>query len=742
MKHIICLTVAVFFFGAVSSAQSPTWKGKFEQLGGLLPSPNEYRAGSGEPGPSYWQNRADYVIEVELNDDLQSIGGKETVTYHNQSPSVLKFLWLQLDQNLFEKESAGRLSQKVPMKDTITVKEIAGGLNLYDFDGGYKIDAVTDASGKPLPYKINQTMMRLELPVPLKKGEKVTFSVKWHFNVVDRMKYWARSGYEFFPEDGNYVYHIAQFFPRLCVFDDVEGWQNKQFLGGSEFALPFGDYQVKITVPSDHVVAATGTLQNAEQVLSGSERERFERAKRSFDKPVFVISEMEARSKESKKSKEKKTWIFKAENVRDFAFASSRKFIWDAMAVKVGNHTPLAMSSYPKEGNPLWEKESTIAVKNTLLTYSKHTIDYPYPVAISVHAPSIGMEYPMICFNYGRPNRDGSYGEHTRWALIGVVIHEVGHNFFPMIINSDERECTWMDEGLNSFVQYLTEVEHYPGFPHSWGPPTKIVPYMKAPSELKRPLMTGGDQVILAGAEQYAKAATALNILRETVIGPQEFDRAFKEYAERWAFKHPKPADFFRTLEDVSGVDLDWFWRGWFYTTDAVDMTIDNVRWFKISSEKQHPETSIRSSGKVVSKGNEKGGNDNPGFEKGPSPITLKATLDQQYGEFWSRINEEEIAAKLASKNIYEITLKNKGGLVMPVEIEFVYKDGSREIEKLPVDIWRQDEATFVKSFVKEKEVAQIVVNPNNAIADINLDDNVYPRQAKDSKFDQFKKSN
>ncbi|HMQ00247.1 MAG TPA: M1 family metallopeptidase, partial [Cyclobacteriaceae bacterium] len=575
MKQI--LFFAAIFIALNIYAQDKGWQGKFEQLGTTLPTPNEYRTGSGAPGPKYWQQKADYVIDVELDDAKQIISGKETITYHNNAPETLTYLWLQLDQNILDKDNLTQQSATNVIRDSLSTRSIAGSLGLYDFDGGYKIKSVKDASGKDLPYTINYTMMRVDLPKPLKNGEKFSFNIEWWYNIGDRMKDGQRSGLEYFPEDDNYVYTIAHWFPRMCVYDDVEGWQNKQFLGRGEFALPFGDYKVKITVPADHIVASTGWLQNPKDVLTATELQRFEQAKKSFDKPVIIVTEQEARQKEKTKSTAKKTWEYHAEHVRDFAFATSRKFIWDAQAVKVGDKTPLAMSYYPKEGNPLWELESTKAVKNTLITYSKHTIDYPYPVAISVHAASIGMEYPMICFNFGRPNKDGSYSDRVKWGMIGVIIHEVGHNFFPMIINNDEREMTWMDEGVNSFVQHLTQVEHYPGFPHRRGPAANLVPYMKGDRETMRPLMTGSDNVIQFGAEQYGKGATALNILRETVMGPELFDKAFKEYSERWAFKHPKPADFFRTMEDASGVDLDWFWKGWFYTTDVVDQSIEKV---------------------------------------------------------------------------------------------------------------------------------------------------------------------
>jgi hypothetical protein len=497
---------------------------------------------------------------------------------------------------------------------------------------------------------------------------------------------------------------------------------------------------VSITVPADHIVGATGSLANPQQVLTKTEIERFEKSKTTYDKPVIIVTQAEATAKEKTKSSEKRTWQFEATNVRDFAFASSRKFIWDAMAVKIGDKTPLAMSYYPKEGNPLWEKESTIAVKNTLEIYSKYTIDYPYPHATSVHAASIGMEYPMICFNFGRPKKDGTYDDATLRRMLGVVIHEVGHNFFPMIINSDERQTTWMDEGIDSFVQLLTELERYPNLDWSRGRPAGIVPYMKGDKSIMRPLMTGGEQVVQAGAEQYAKAATALFILRETVMGKELFDKSFKEYAQRWAFKHPKPSDFFRTMEDASAVDLDWFWKGWFYTTDNVDMSLDNVKWYKVRNEK----TSLENKEKKVAKGDlpkEGDANKKPDdFSNGPEYFTVIPTDSRFYGEFANRIDDKAVMAKMENKNFYEITLTNKGGLVMPVIIEWTFKDGSKEIERLPAEIWRINETKVTKVFSKEKEVVSVVLDPEKETADIMVEDNVFPKVAQPSKFDELKK--
>jgi len=544
---------------------------KFRQLGQELPTPNVYRTASGAPGHEYYQQRADYDMSVTLDDETQRIYGEETITYTNNSPDELRYLWVQLDQNMRAKNS---MTQQIQTGGIFNERGGAAqtafnqlkNSQFYDFDGGFKLAYVQTTSGTNLPYTVNNTMMRVDLPTPLRQGQKFSFKIKWWFNINDRMDIGGRSGYEYFEEEDNYLYTIAQFFPRMAVYNDVEGWQNKQFLGQGEFTLPFGDYKVSITVPSDHIVASTGELTNASRILTSKQRARLAKAEKSYDDPVIIVTQEEAEVAEKNKAKTTKTWVFEAEDVRDFAFATSRKFIWDAQAVDIGGKTTMAMSYYPKEGNPLWEQYSTRVVAHTLKVYSKFTIDYPYHKAISVHTKWIGMEYPMICFNGGRPEADGTYSEGTKYGMIGVIIHEVGHNFFPMIINSDERQWTWMDEGLNTFVQYLTEQEWDHDYPSRRGPADKIVPYMSGPKEQIVPIMTNSESILQFGNNAYGKPATALNILRETVMGRELFDYAFKEYSRRWAFKHPTPADLFRTMEDASGVDLDWYWRGWFYT--------------------------------------------------------------------------------------------------------------------------------------------------------------------------------
>ncbi|MFN5169759.1 MAG: M1 family metallopeptidase [Cyclobacteriaceae bacterium] len=739
------LSIATLFLAIAFTtlAQEKTWQGKFEQLDQLLPTPNSYRSASGAPGPAYWQQRADYDISVELNDENQSLRGSETITYYNNAPEPLNYLWLQLDQNIQADGSMTRKTSGSSIRDSIPAKFLASTAGAYDFKGGYTISSVRDASDKPLNHVVNFTMMRVDLPQPLKTGEKFTFKVDWSYNINDMMKIGGRSGCEYFPEDGNYIYFIAQWFPRMCVFDDIEGWQNKQYLGAGEFALTFGDYKVRITVPADHVVGATGWLQNPKDVLSKQQIERFELARKTYDKQVWVVTEEEAKKREKERSKKKSTWVFHAENVRDFAFASSRKFIWDAMAVKNGDKSPLAQSLYPKEGNPLWGKESTLAIKNTLDIYTERTIPYPYPTAYSINWVGGGMEYPMVSFNGGRPDKNGNTSDRVLVRCVYIIVHEVGHNYFPMIINSDERQWTWMDEGLNSFLEKETMRIRYPNLNYSSNTPKDIVNFMKGDKAMMRPIMaTADNQGQYGGSNGYTKTAAALTLLRETVMGPELFDKAFQEFSVRWAFKHPKPADFFRTMEDASAVDLDWFWRGWFYSTDHVDVTLDEVKWYKVKkSQPDLEKRNVKVAGGDVAAGKGKPGEKLTDFSKGPQDFTVLNTREEDYGQFRARIDDNAMRTKLEEKNFYEVTLKNTGGLVSPVIIEWTYKDGSKEMEKIPAEIWRLNEKEVKKVFVKEKEVVNVAIDPKQETADVNTADNVFPKRAAESKFDQMKKN-
>ncbi|MDN5205260.1 M1 family metallopeptidase [Fulvivirgaceae bacterium BMA10] len=742
MKKVFVLFLVMISIQGLN-AQEKKHEGKFEQLGTQLPTPNTYRTGSGAPGRDYWQQKADYVIDVELDDQTQTINGSETITYTNNSPDVLTYLWVQLDQNVRAKDSSSpKIRSSRIYRDSIPAKAFQSyTIGETGYEGGYNIKAVKDQNNKALPHLINKTMMRVELPQAMNTGDQFTFSIDWSYKVYDRMMEDGRGGYEYFPEDGNYSYSCAQWFPRMCVYDDVNGWQNKQFLGRGEFALPFGDYKVKLTVPADHIVAATGELQNAKNVLTSDQYKRFQKAKKTFDKPVLIVTQDEAKKKEKKPNyKKKSTWEFHAKNVRDFAFATSRKFIWDAMAVKLDNSAPLAMSFYPKEGNPLWEKESTVAVKNTLEVYSERTFEYPYPVAISVHAANQGMEYPMICFNYGRPKEDGTYSDRLRDGMISVIVHEVGHNYFPMIVNSDERQWTWMDEGLNTFLERETKRIRYSDLSLNWGSPKGIVPYMKGDKKYIRPIMTNSENIRQFGYNAYAKPSAALTVLRETVMGPELFDHAFKEYAQRWAFKHPKPADFFRTMEDASAVDLDWFWKGWFYSTDHVDVALDNVKWFRLKNEKPGLENKIKSTQIAGSGGSEeKGSETNSDFSNGYEEIVLTDTDPRFYGEYKNRVDDEAIRRGYADKNFYELSFKNNGGIPTPLIIEWEYKDGTKEVEKIPAEIWRMNESETKKVFAKDKEVVNIVLDPYLETADTNTEDNVFPKKEEKSKFDKFK---
>ncbi|WP_026956174.1 M1 family metallopeptidase [Algoriphagus vanfongensis] len=725
---------------------------RFEQLGPMLRTPNVYRTASGAPGHMYWQQQANYKIEVELDDTNQSIQGKETVSYINNSPDQLTYLWVQLEENQRGAESMSPKVAESTVDSRMTLRSLEGIL-WENEEFGYKVLNVKDTEGNAIPVAVNNTMMRIDLPQPLKAGETFTFSVDWSFNITDRVGYiGGRPGYEYFPEDGNYLYTMAEWFPRMAVYSDFEGWQNKQFLGRGEFALTFGDYEVHITVPADHMVGATGVLQNPEEVLSSTEMDRWNQAKQTYDNPVVIRTQVEAEKLEKSKSKDKKTWVFKAENVRDFAWTSSRKFIWDAMAVKQAGKDVMAMSYYAKEANPLWGQYSTRVVAHTIKSYSAHTFDYPYPTAISVEA-SNGMEYPMICFNYGRPDKDGTYSEAIKNGMISVIIHEVGHNFFPMIVNSDERQWTWMDEGLNTFMQFMAEQEWDRNYPSRRGPAHKIVPYMRSEKSTLEPIMTNSENIIQFGPNAYAKPATALNILRETVMGRELFDFAFKEYARRWMFKHPTPDDLFRTLEDASAVDLDWFWRGWFYGTEPVDIAINDVKWFKLDNrtpaeKKAAEQAEFDLEESYVSKTYNKEAVAETVLEKDAAtrdfyttynPFTVTPEDEDEYKKYMASLSDKEKALLNSDMNFYEITFENVGGLVMPLIIEFQYADGSSEIERIPAEIWRHNETQVTKIFPKKKEVVSFVLDPLRETADIDESSNYWPRQYQPTRFELYK---
>ena len=748
MKKLI-ITLVLLQLGQVFAQYNTN---KFKQLHEEFATPTIYRTASGAPGHAYYQQKADYVIDVVLDDKKQKIEGKETITYKNNSPDKLTYLWVQLDQNMRARDSDSKLIETNNIKEKMSFKQLAEIHN--DFDGGFKLDYVKDASGKDLPYTINKTMMRIDLPKPLMPGASYSFKIKWWYNVNNRDEIGGRSGYEYFQEDDNYLYTIAQFYPRMAVYNEVEGWQHKQFLGTGEFTLPFGDFKVNITVPSDHIVGATGTLTNASSILTSEQKNRFAKAQNEFKTPVIIVTQTEAEESEKTKKEETKTWSFSATNVRDFAFATSRKFIWDAMAVDINGKKTLAMSYYPKEGNPLWEQYSTKVVAHTLTSYSKHTTDYPYPVAISVHSKSIGMEYPMICFNGGRPNKDGTYSERTKYAMIGVIIHEVGHNFFPMIINSDERQWTWMDEGLNTFTQYLCEQEWERGYPSRRGPAPNIVDYMKGDKKYISPIMTNSESIFQFGNNAYGKPATALNILRETIMGRELFDFAFKTYAERWKFKHPTPEDFFRTMEDASAVDLDWFWRGWFYTTDHVDIAIKNIEWFKIDTknpeiEKAFEKTQKENATQPISVNRNKTDIKQTYDEKDPSindfydsydPFEVLLIDKEAYKNYLSKLDEKEIAFLNGDYNYYTIQFESIGGLVMPIILEFTFKDGSKEVIRIPAEIWKKNHENVSKVFAFKKEVVGVELDPFLETADVDLTNNAWPRKVQPSKFELFKR--
>ena len=682
-----------------------TDQNKFRQLKDVLPTPNNRRTASGAPGYEYTQQKVDYVMNIRIDENTNRLFGDESITYKNNSKDYLEYLWVQLDQNMRAPDSKTPLAKSESLSSSFEGPETFTKNNLKKpSDFGFKIEEVKNNDGSSLPYMINRTMMRINLPEPLAPGNSFQFNIKWNYLINNSVKDGGRSGFELFP-DGNKNYTIAQFFPRLAVYDNVEGWQNMQFWGRSEWALEFGDYDVKITVPSDHILDATGELQNENKVLTREQRKRFEKARTSFEEPIFIVNQEEAEKAEKGSSNKTKTWHFNAKNVRDFAFASSRKYIWDAMAVNINGKTVMAISLYPKEGNPLWEEHSTRVVANTLEEYSKMTFDYPYSKAISVHADRQGMEYPMICFNYGRPNPDGTYSERTKRGMIGVITHEVGHNFFPMIVNSDERQWTWMDEGINSFVEILAELDYDPNF-YTGNLPKDIVRYMSIDQNNLSPIMSQGDYVKNFGPNAYTKPAAGLYMLRQTIMGPELFDYAFRTYSQRWMFKHPSPADFFRTMEDASAMDLDWFWRGWFFTTDYNDIGLKDVKKYNLTDQ---PTQEARDLAKRYNMNLEDYKGKLVFFEEEKEGVSVEAKKALEIGvikdHMASMSEDEKNSLKEFPNFFYEVTFEKPGGLVMPIIVELEYVDGTKERQIFPAQIWRYNDKEVSRVFKTSQEI-------------------------------------
>ena len=759
MRLPLILTITALFtvayFSNPASAQTTAHPDKFKQadkfrqLEEILPTPNAVRVASGAPGNGYWQQQVDYEIDIRLDDQTQELFGKEKITYTNNSNDKLKYLWLQLDANLHAPDSEAKTATADQALETMSFEKAKAMLAKRVFDGSFKITKVAASkTGKPLKHTIVKTMMRVDLPTPLEPGQTYKFDIDWNYKINDNRVFGGRSGFEFFEEDGNYLYEMAQWFPRLCAYTDTTGWQHKQFLGRGEFTLEMGDYVVQITVPDDHIVSSSGVLLNPDQVLTQTQIERLESAKTAKE-PVFIVTPEEAKENESSKPIGTKTWIFKADQVRDFAWASSRKFIWDALQHNMGDFPVMAMSFYPNEAEPLWSKYSTHAIVHTLEIYSRYTFDYPYPVAISVNGPVHGMEYPMICFNGPRPEEDGTYSAATKYALISVIIHEVGHNYFPMIVNSDERQWTWMDEGLNTFLQYLSEQEWEENYPSRRGEPRDIVGYMRSKNQV--PIMTNSESILQFGPNAYSKPATALNILRETILGRELFDFAFKEYAVRWKFKRPMPADFFRTMEDASGVDLDWFWRGWFYSNDHVDIAVTGIQLMNVrdrdpKAEEEAREAAIAAEPESVS--DERNKELTLRTDRFPSlkdfynsydPGQMEPGEREYFKRYLQMLTEEERAILNTKHNFYLIDFENIGGLVMPLIVQANFEDGTNKVFRFPAEIWRKNNKAVSKMIITEKTIKSITLDPFLETADVELSNNNYPPQITRSRFDVFR---
>ena len=749
MKHLFSILSFLLVSGSPLLAGSENTD--FEQITHLLPAPSEVRLATGAPGPDYWQQEANYQIKVELDEAESRIQGSETVEYTNHSPHLLHYLWVQLDQNALAQGSKRQRSTQAPDLAPRDGKPVEVEYDVFrsliysqKFAGGYELKAVTDPAGNPLKYTIVNTNMRIDLESPLRPGESFSFRVVWAFNIQGEALSF-RHGRRKLKSD-EYVYHIAQWYPRMCAYYDQEGWQVKPYIGQGEFALEFGSFEVEITVPEDYVVAATGELMNTEEVLSATMRNRLTEA-RSSDRVVEIVTSKDAGEKLKKKAQGKKTWIFKADQVRDFAFGASRAYIWDAMGVEIEGKTVMAMSVYPEESVPLWKRFSTEAVAQTLRVYSENVYPYPYPVAWSAWGAEGGMEYPMISFQTSRDiDEKGTYPVDHRGYVIGVIIHEVGHNWFPMIINNDERQWMWMDEGLNSFMDRRVDNLMDPVLQKSNLKGVRRVIDTMAQSD-DPIIMVAADNQINRRFQSYSKPALGLHLLRESILGHDLFDFAFKEYARRWAFKRPTPADLFRTMEDASGVDLDWFWRGWFYGNDHVDMAVKLVNLYRLDDAS--PKTS-----KALDRAEEEAIPDSP-YERFLKESGTRADKHQhlqdwyysfdpykatdeeieEYDEKFEKLEEWQKELLRVSELAYVVSVENVGGMPMPLVLHVEFKNGMSRRLDIPVEIWRYGDKVVKIPFLSDKEVVRIILDQDNAFGDSDLDNNVFPPNIEEGRF-------
>lgn len=512
-----------------------------------LPTPNRVRTASGAPGPDYWQQQVDYRIDVQLDPEARTVTGREHVTYHNRSPETLDCLWVHLEQNVLRADSIGTL---------IGAGDAVGGPS--EPSDGVQIAEVS-AGGTPLGHHVHDTLLRVELPQPIRAGATFEFDIAWSFTVPQKV--FRRYGT--WKCKQGIVWELAQWFPAVAVYDDVHGWNTLPYLGTGEFYTNYGTYDLSITVPRDHLVVATGVLQNPEQVYTATQRERLAQAAQSRD-TVMIRSPEEVGDPASRPAGSGPlTWRFRAENVRTAAWAASAAFALDACTTG----QTLVQSVYPAESLPVWSK-STQMLRTAIEGYSKQWYPYPYPVATNVAGIEGGMEYPMLIFCSGQNRR-------SEQGLYGVTTHEIGHNWFPMLVNTDERRHAWMDEGFNTFINKYSTREW---FPNAKLP--KVAPFAAMMKSAGVPMVTAADRLngMQLGILAYEKPGMALYVLREVVLGPARFDFAFRTYIQRWAFKSPQPADFFRTMENAAGMDLAWFWRGWFLEDALLDQAVDRVQ--------------------------------------------------------------------------------------------------------------------------------------------------------------------
>lgn len=695
----------------------------FSPLGSLVDPPSATRGADGRPTSTYWQQHIAYDIDATLDVERRVINAQAELRYTNNAPQALDAIWFEISPEATTKDAIAHRSATINV-DSASVRDLRGLREQEERGGGLVVSSVADSEDRPLAFEARGTQLRVALPRPLASGQTVRIKLAWRVALVDLDRKGGRTGYMLL-SSGDPIFHIAQWYPQPVAFTDYGGWRNVPFVDHGEFAPELGDYNVSLTLPAGQLVAATGVLTNEADVLTGVERTRLARLRQG--KVTEIVTAAEAATK--RRSSETRTWRFAARNVRDFALAASLRYRWDATLA--GTSAVRAMTFYPSEASALWRPLALPAIGHALDVYGRMTFDYPYPVVQAAFGPNDGMEHTMLAFSrYPPDGPNGTYSRERKRDFLWVLTHEVGHNWFPLIVNSDERAWTWMDEGLTSYLETLATLEWSGDYTTRPNLPAMLGAEREATG--RQPPMTPANAVVDLFPTQYHRPAAALQVLRELVLGRETFDRAFRAYARAWMFKRPTPGDFFRTINQESGADLDWFWRAWFFSTDHVDLSLERVAALRLVAV---PADAIPA----------------PADATPPANLTVlrnaaegrRLMVEQvpRLADAYDRIPERTLAGATPSAHavvdvqrtldalgqggvFYELDIRNRGGVVSPVPIRIDYRDGTSERYVVPVELWFGDTKRAQHILWRAKSIRSVTLDPDAATGDVDRGNN------------------